>query len=669
MKDTHTATLDNFEWEKWGEKDILNIKNIVKVKIKEYVNYFKKLKLDGNLNFQNTFVVSEEFAGDIGALVSPIGIIEYIHIVEKLREVARKEQIIIDKDFNKLAYNEDIYKVFKYYFEKNYKKEKKGLSEEEIRIVEDAILGYKKIGMHLPKAKKEKLQKINNEMSKLSSLYNKDCAEYYKRGVWFSKVELTGVDENFIKSLKFDEEKQRYFVSSTLTSHRLTLWSQCEVEETRTKLAIDHELGAGKKNLNRLAQTLKLRADKTKILGYKDFITYQTEEQIINSESKINGFLKDMKNGLKTRAEKELQEIKKNFDFKLNLANIYFAENQLRLKKVDLDLKKLSEYFELENTLNSLFKIWKDYFGIHTKYVRNVDIFGDDTRLYYFYDENNNPIASCIFDLFPRDGKYGHACVTNLRRRYTKVNDENSIINLVSGVLICNFAKSRKGQTLLNFNDVTTLFHEAGHMLHKILTKNKYTLTGMSGVSTDFVEIPSQFLENFVTSYEGLQITSKHYQTGEVLPKELQEKIKYAEHYLVGYHYNRQTTFAKFDLNIHGKEILNYAKKESKIDEMFNKLFIDTTGVSSVGYDNFASHFAHMMGGYEAKYYSYLVSLAYVHHVWDSFIKGGLNKDNKQIQKYKQMLETGAMKKEVDMLQEYLGEKPSVESFIKHLEA
>ena len=91
MKDTHTATLDNFEWEKWGEKDILNIKNIVKVKIKEYVNYFKKLKLDGNLNFQNTFVVSEEFAGDIGALVSPIGIIEYIHIVEKLREVEKSK--------------------------------------------------------------------------------------------------------------------------------------------------------------------------------------------------------------------------------------------------------------------------------------------------------------------------------------------------------------------------------------------------------------------------------------------------------------------------------------------------------------------------------------------------------------------------------------------------
>jgi Zn-dependent oligopeptidase len=607
---------DQMGWEKWGEKEVLDVKNQVKKSIKEYVSYFKKIKLDANLDFQKVHGYSEEFSGDLTALVSPIGIIEYVHVDASLREVARIEQLIIDKDFNKLAYNEDIYKVYKYYFEKNFKKERKNLTAEEIKIVEDAMLGYKRIGMHLPKAKKDKLQKINNEMSKLSSLYNKDCAEYYKKGVWFTKEELLGVDENFIKSLKADEKSGKYFVSSTLTSHRLTVLSQCENEETRTKLELDFEKGANKKNLERLAQTLKLRQEKTKILGYKDFISYQTEEQIINNESKIRKFLNQVKVGLKDRTKIELKEIADSFNLELNMANIYFIENQLRLKKVNLDLKKVSEYFELDNTLKSLFKIWEEFFGLKTEFVREVPIFGD-AKLYKFTDVKTGvDVATAIFDLHPRDGKYGHACVANLRKRYIKNVNGEKVLNLVNGILICNFAKNNTGPTLLNFNDLTTLYHEAGHMLHKILTKNNYASTGMSGVSTDFVEIPSQFLENFVTSKEGLQITSKHYKTGEILPEEIQKNIKYADHYLLAYHYTRQLTFGVFDMNVHGDKILDYAKKPSKIDHMYNKLFAESTGVTPVGFENFASHFAHIMGGYESKYYSYLVSLAYVHHVW-----------------------------------------------------
>jgi Zn-dependent oligopeptidase len=504
-------------WEKWGEKEIVNVKSQVKSAIKNYINYFKKIKLDKDLNFAKVHGYSEEFSGDLTALVSPIGIIEYVHIDEKIREVARKEQLIIDKDFNKLAYNEDVYKVYKYYFEKNFKKQKSNLTEEEIKIVEDCMLGYKRIGMHLPKAKKDKLQKINNEISKLSSLYNKDCAEYYKKGVWFTKGELVGVDENFIKSLKVDEKSEKLFISSTLTSHRLTVLSQCENEETRTKLELDFEKGANKKNLDRLAQTLKLRQEKIKILGYKDFISYQTEEQIINSETKILKFLNQVKLGLKDRTKAEFKEIADNFDLKINMANIYFIENQLRLKKVGLDLKKVSEYFELEHTLESLFNIWEKYFGLKTEHVCDVPIFGD-AKLYKFTDvKTGQDVATAIFDLHPRDGKYGHACVASLKKRYVKNENGEEVLNVVNGILICNFAKSKEGVTLLNFNDLTTLFHEAGHMLHKILTKNNYVSTGMSGVSTDFVEIPSQFFENFVTSKEGLQMTSKHYLTGEVL--------------------------------------------------------------------------------------------------------------------------------------------------------
>jgi hypothetical protein len=117
--------LDKMEWEKWGEKDILDIKNIVKSEIKKYISYYKKLKLNEGLDFKKIFIFNEVFSGEINALVSPIGIMEYIHVDEKIREIARKEQIVIDKDFNKLAYNESVYKVFKYYFDKNFKKEKK----------------------------------------------------------------------------------------------------------------------------------------------------------------------------------------------------------------------------------------------------------------------------------------------------------------------------------------------------------------------------------------------------------------------------------------------------------------------------------------------------------------------------------------------------------------
>jgi Zn-dependent oligopeptidase len=661
-KKENFASLD---WTKWGVNEIKSKKGEIQVLIKNFLEEVKSLSKQ-DLNFKNILKKADTFSFEVSKLLVPLHTFEMLHSNKDCREEARVQVLEISKILNELSYNQDIYNQFNDYYNGFYRKEKKNLSGEEVKLVEDQNISNKRNGLHLPELKRKRLEELGNKINKLSSDFNLDTVKNYDKELTLTKAELSGVPDSTLSSFRFDEVKNKYLVKPNLSSHKLAILKNCEVEKTRTKVQLFSEAPAGKNNLKRFGEILAHRSEIAKLLGYKTYLEYCTEHQLLSNVKEIKVFLDELTKGLKDKTEQELKIAKKYLGkSRVNVANLRFVENIILDKEIGLDLNKLSEYFELENTIDAMFKIWEDFFKVKILRGENISIFAEDVFVYNVFKQDGSKQASFIMDLHPREGKYGHACVSDILPRYTGEDE----ISLTIGALVCNFLNNKNGKTLLSFNDVTTLFHEGGHMLHKILSKNNFTSNGFGDTSVDFVEIPSQFMENFVTTKAGLDLVAKHFKTGEKVPEEIAKKIKYADNYFVAYFENRQSTFSYYDQEIHGKNIKKYFSNPKNLDKFYNTFAKKITKVPFIKFDHLSTHFGHMIGGYQGKYYSYQVSRAYSHECWAKFTKNGLKPRNPEVQKYIKLLENAATVDEMKNLKDFLGKKPDAKTFVKFLKS
>jgi Zn-dependent oligopeptidase len=490
-----------------------------------------------------------------------------------LRDTARSVEIEISKIMREFAYDEEIYQTFKKYFETNFKAELKNkiLDDEAVKIVRDTEEGYKKMGMHLSKKDKKTLLQIKNKITKLASEYEKLATANYAKGQYFKKEELKGIPENIIQNFKFDEKKKKYFVR-ILPTEMSYVSKYCEIEDTRKKLAEIAALGVGDKNTKKLAEVLKLRNQMSKMVGYKTFAELAVSKEMVSSPREIDIFLKGLLRKLnpffKKEKKKDLQILtswqKKNLlgkrqSKKLQSWNWMFAENLSKENELKVKEEEYKPYFELENSIEVLFKIWKEFFNVGTEKVEGFEFFHKTERVYKFKDlRTGESLGYGVFDLFPREGKYGHACMNN-------VSHEKLIY------LVCNFMQNTSGKNLLSFNDVVTLFHEAGHFLHFLLMKPKYQAS--RHVSNDFVEIPSQFFENFVMDENFVKENFKHFETGETMPDRLLKKVPKLSKKGEASAWVIQSMYSLFDQELHGKNTSKYFKNFKQIDKLFGGLY------------------------------------------------------------------------------------------------
>ena len=337
----------------------------------------------------------------------------------------------------------------------------------------------------------------------------------------------------------------------------------CTVGKTREKATKYNEEGAGDANTKKLAKILDLRSQIVKILGFKTWSDLAVSDEMMNKPEEIKKFLEDLLVKLtpkfeltKTRLSKILQERNE----KLSTSSFKFAEELLKIKDIVVREEEYKPYFELEKVLSVLFGIWENYFDIKTKYLSNIKIMHEESKVYEFTDGKSGELLGhgCM-DLHPRSGKYGHACVADI---YKKFIDQDG--NKYAGFtfLICNFKKSLDGKTFVSLSDMNTLFHEAGHMLHMILMKNNYPST--SGTSRDFVEIPSQFHENFLANEKFVAENFKHFETGEKMSKLLIQNIKKMTNRGEEVSWVTVCIRALFDQSLHSKNILKFVVNSFK---------------------------------------------------------------------------------------------------------
>jgi len=336
----------------------------------------------------------------------------------------------------------------------------------------------------------------------------------------------------------------------------------------------------------------------------------------------------------------------------------YYSE-KLKQEKFNLDDEILKPYFKLENVLNGAFEVANKLFGIRFEKISNIDVYHQDVETYEVKDENNNLVALFYADFFPRKGKRNGAWMTSFKSQYIKdgINERPHVS------IVCNFTKPTPTKpSLLTFNEVTTLFHEFGHALHGILANTVYPSLSGTSVYWDFVELPSQVMENWCYEKEALELFAKHYETGEIIPMELIEKIKESASFLEGIATVRQLSFGLLDMGWHSQNPANI----TSLKEFENEQFESTKLYPDVAENAMSTAFSHIFaGGYSSGYYSYKWAEVLDADAFDYFKQNGIF--NREIAtKFKDnVLSQGGTQPPMELYKKFRGQEPKPEALLK----
>ncbi|SKB77880.1 peptidyl-dipeptidase Dcp [Salegentibacter holothuriorum] len=528
---------------------------------------------------------------------------------EEIQQIAQEVSPLLSEFRNDIILNKALFEKVKAVYDK---KDQLDLNTEQKTLLDRKYKAFSRNGANLPIEKQNELRDIDKKLSKLSLDFGQNVLAET------NKFELHLTDENDLKGLpeSFKEEAAQVASSKEKEGWIFTLeypsylpfMKYAENRELRKQMALAFGAkgfhGDELDNQENVLQIAKLRFERAQLLGYKTHAHFVLEERMAETPKKVNSFLEEILEKAKPAAEREFAELEnfaKDLDGidQLQKWDAAFYSEKLKQKLFNLDDEKLKPYFKLENVIDGVFTVAQKLYGLSFKEVFDVDKYHEDVKTYRVLDENNKDMALFYADFHPRPGKRDGAWMTGYKSQYKKEGrEERPHISIV-----CNFTKpSKKQPSLLTFNEVTTLFHEFGHALHGILGDTEYPSLSGANVYWDFVELPSQLLENWCYEKEALQLFAKHYETGEVIPMELIQKIKESANFQEGMATVRQLSFGMLDLSWHGVDPSAIKDVKANEDEAFErtKLFPNVTE------NCMSTAFSHIFqGGYSAGYYSY----------------------------------------------------------------
>ncbi|MBC8110408.1 MAG: M3 family metallopeptidase, partial [Verrucomicrobia bacterium] len=482
--------------------------------------------------------------------------------------------------------------------------------------------------------------------------------------------DLAGLPDFVCEAAKItaQEKNKSGWVFTLQTPSYLPFVTYAENRELRKKIAVAFNARAfhGDENDNQLIvkDLVKLRHERAKLLGYVSHAHFVLEERMAGSPEKVIAFLEEMYNYAKPVAEKQMQELleyaeSQGFtDEKLQRWDYAFYSEKLKKEKYAIDDEMLKPYFKLENVIEGVFTVASKLFGLQFKANKLIPVYHQEVTAYDVLDEKGDFVAVFYADFFPRTGKRNGAWMTSFREQ--KVLKGKDLRPHVS--IVCNFTKPTDTKpSLLTFDEVTTLFHEFGHALHGMLSACKYGGTSGTNVYWDFVELPSQIMENWCFEKEALDIFARHYQTNEPILQELIAKIKASANFMEGYATMRQLSFAILDMAYHAKaeEIIDVAEFEKQAIAK-TSLFPDVAGTnSSVGFSHIFA------GGYSAGYYSYKWAEVLDADAFDYFKQEGIF--NKEIANSfrTNVLAKGGSENPMALYKRFRGQDPSPKALLK----
>lgn len=546
------------------------------------------------------------------------------------------------------------------------------LTTEKKTLLEKTYKGFVRNGALLNEEDKNKLREIDAELAVLSLKFNENVlaeTNAYQLHV-ANEADLEGLPEGAIEAARhlasqkqlegwvFTLDYPSYLPFVTYVKNRAL---RKEIVIANGKKGFQNNAYNNEKNVKKI---VVLRHQRANLLGYESHAAFVLEERMAQNPTKVLEFLNDLLIKSKPAAEREFKELTAYAHQQDGIEQLekwdanYYSE-KLKQKRFQLDDEVLKPYFKLENVLKGAFEVAKRLFGLQFKEVHTIDTYHEDVQTFEVRNDQNELVAVLYTDFFPRKGKRNGAWMTTFKSQWIK--DEVNQRPHIS--IVCNFTPPTTTKpSLLTFNEVTTLFHEFGHALHGMLANTTYpTLSGTS-VYWDFVELPSQIMENWVYEPETLALFAKHYQTGENIPQVYIDKIKESANFLEGLATVRQLSFGLLDMGWH--TTLPESIKSLKAFE--NKHFESTKVYPDVEENAMSTSFSHIFaGGYSAGYYSYKWAEVLDADAFDYFKTNGIF--NKTIaDKFKnEILSKGGTEHPMQLYKKFRGQEPTPNALLK----
>jgi peptidyl-dipeptidase Dcp len=629
-------------------------------------------------SFENTIETLENTGVQLDRATSIFFNLNSAETNDEIQKIAQKVSPLLSDFGNDILLNEALFKRVKEVF---MQKDSLSLNPERQMLLDKQYKSFSRNGANLSEAKKTKLRKIDSELSKLTLTFGENVlAETNRFEMWISnKKDLSGLPEGTVEAAaqaakekasfaKASEDKKGKWLFTLDYPSYVPFMTYANNRELRKKMAIAFGARAfrndnldNRKNVLRIAE---LRHERAILLGYQSHAHFVLEERMAETPQKVKSFLNELLEKAKPAAVKEFAELEafaKDLDEIDSLQKwdgAYYAE-KLKQKLFKLDDEKLKPYFELKNVINGVFTVSKKLYGLNFEEVHDIDTYHPDVKTYRVTDDDGILVAVFYADFHPRPGKRGGAWMTSFKPQQIKgrVNDRPHVS------IVCNFTKPTKSKpSLLTFNEVTTLFHEFGHALHGMLANTTYKSLSGTSVYWDFVELPSQILENWCYEKDALNLFATHYQTGEVIPMELVEKIKDSANFHEGMKTLRQLSFGLLDMAWHGAD----PSKIKDVKAFEKKVFTETNLYPDVAENCMSTSFSHIFqGGYSAGYYSYKWAEVLDADAFAYFQEEGIF-NKKVAEKFKTfVLSQGGTQDPMDLYVKFRGHKPNSDALLK----
>lgn len=619
--------------------------------------------------FENT-VEALEFSGQqLDRISSVFFNLNSAETNETIQKIAQEVSPLLAEFSNDITLNKALFKKVKAIYDQ---KDELKLTVEQDTLLDKKYKSFSRNGANLSSGKKKRLREIDAELSKLKLKFGENVlAETNKFEMHLNhEQQLEGLPEGAKEAaaqLAKSKNKEGWLVTLDYPSY-IPFMKYARNRELRKELS----LAFGSKgyhndefdNQGIVLEIANLRHQRAVLLGYKTHAHFVLEERMAETPKKVHGFLNELLEKAKPAAKrefKELEEFAKELDDIDQLQkwdSAYYSE-KLKQKLFNLDDEKLKPYFKLENVVFGVFKVAELLFGLRFKEVFDVDTYHEEVKTYKVYDGQDNFISLFYADFHPRAGKRGGAWMTSFKPQY--VLKGKNVRPHISNV--CNFTPSTSSKpSLLTFNEVTTLFHEFGHGLHGMLANTIYPSISGTSVYWDFVELPSQILENWCYEKEALELFAKHYESNDVIPMDLVQKIKESATFQEGMATLRQLSFGLLDMSWHGADPTNI----TDVKEHETKAFKGTDLYPKTKETCMSTAFAHIFqGGYSSGYYSYKWAEVLDADAFAYFKEQGIF--NKEVAtKFKEhVLSKGGTEKPMVLYQRFRGAQPKVEHLLK----
>jgi len=562
-------------------------------------------------------------------------------------------------------YREDVYKAGEAFANTHGK-----LGGEDEKLLKETLRDYRRAGLELPLEQRKEVEGLRKELSKLGTDFDSNIVKS-NAPVMFSKADLEGLPESFFASPGIKTGDDVYTVMANITWQFNTVQENAKNEATRKQLYIVRETLAKDKNVPLLNQMLQLRNEIALRLGYKSWDDYQTEVKMAKTGMNAEKYINDLVTGIQPKFDSEIAELQKlkaadtnDPNAKIMVWDWRYYSNQLNKKKYAVDKEALRAYFPFQKVLEGMFNIYQSIFGLKFEKIAAPYKWIDDLQLYLVTDSaTGEPLGMFYLDMFPREGKFNHFAQFDIISGKLFPNGKYQRPTVA---LLCNFPPaSGDAPSLMTHQDVETLFHEFGHALHSIVTRAKYGRFAGTHVPGDFVEAPSQMLQNWVWDKKVLDTFAADYRDpSKKIPADIVKKLNDAKLANAGVLYRRQFAFASLDLALHDPHPEEMPYDSVAISNpILEKVFLPIDPSTA-----FVSYFGHL-NGYDAGYYGYAWADAIAADMATVFEKAKDGYLDKQagMKLRREIYEPGDSRDVNESIEKFLGRKQSTEPFLKKI--